>query len=81
MLASAMLFTVKEIGVVVNNEPVVIEALGSDGGSGSTNVNSIPILRMVTPEDVGELVWFLCSPGASAMTGDAIRVDKGLVLS
>jgi enoyl-[acyl-carrier-protein] reductase (NADH) len=36
---------------------------------------------MVTPEDVGELVWFLCSPGASAMTGDAIRVDKGLVLS
>jgi glucose 1-dehydrogenase len=42
---------------------------------------SLPLLRMVTPEDVGELTWFLCSPGASAMTGDAIRMDKGLVLS
>ena len=31
VLASAMLFTVKEIGMVVNNEPVVIVALGSDG--------------------------------------------------
>ena len=40
----------------------------------------LPHWFMVTPEDVGELVWFLCSPGASAMTGDAIRVDKGLVL-
>lgn len=38
-------------------------------------------LRQVTPEDVGELVWFLCSPGASAITGSAIRLDKGLVLT
>lgn len=37
-------------------------------------------LRLVTPEDVGELVWFLCSPGASAITGDGIRLDKGAVL-
>lgn len=36
--------------------------------------------RMVTPEDVGELVWFLCSPGAAAITGDGIRLDRGMVL-
>ena len=36
--------------------------------------------RMVTPRDVGELVWFLCGPEASAITGDGIRVDKGLIL-
>ena len=36
--------------------------------------------RLVTPEDVGELVYYLCSPGASAVTGDGIRLDKGLVL-
>ncbi len=36
--------------------------------------------RMVTPEDVGELVYYLCSPGAAAVTGDGIRVDKGLML-
>ncbi len=37
--------------------------------------------RMTTPEDVGELVYFLCSPEASAITGDGIRLDKGLVLT
>lgn len=36
--------------------------------------------RMVEPKDVGELVWYLCSPEASALTGDGIRVDKGLIL-
>ncbi len=36
--------------------------------------------RQVTPRDVGELVWYLCKPEASAITGDGIRVDKGLIL-
>lgn len=38
VLASAMLFTATEIGVVVNNEPMVLEALGSDGYGESTYV-------------------------------------------
>ena len=36
--------------------------------------------RMVTPADVGEMVSYLCSPEASSVTGDGIRLDKGLVL-
>ena len=36
--------------------------------------------RLVTPEDVGEMVWYLCSPEASGVTGDGIRLDRGLVL-
>ena len=36
--------------------------------------------RMVTPADVGEMVYYLCSAEASAVTGDGIRLDKGLVL-
>ncbi|MBR3644279.1 MAG: SDR family oxidoreductase, partial [Parasporobacterium sp.] len=36
--------------------------------------------RMVLPEDVGEMVWYLCSKEAGAVTGDGIRLDKGLVL-
>ena len=36
--------------------------------------------RLVTPLDVGELVYWLCSPYASAVTGDGIRLDKGWVL-
>lgn len=36
--------------------------------------------RMATPEDVGNLVWYLCSPEAAALTGDGVRVDRGLIL-
>ena len=36
--------------------------------------------RMVYPEDVGKLVWYLCSDDASTITGDGIRIDKGLIL-
>lgn len=37
--------------------------------------------RLVTPGDVGEMVCYLCSPEASAVTGDGIRLDKGYVLT
>ena len=36
--------------------------------------------RLVDPEEVGELVYFLCSSGASAVTGAGLRMDNGLVL-
>ena len=44
------------------------------------NNPDLQALRLVTPEDVGHLVWYLCSPQAAALTGDGIRVDKGAVL-
>ena len=37
-----------------------------------------PAGRIGVPEDVGELVLFLCSDKASFITGQAIRVDGGL---
>lgn len=37
-----------------------------------------PAGRIGTPDDVGELVLFLCSNKASFITGQAIRVDGGL---
>ena len=37
-------------------------------------------LRLVQPDEVGKLVWFLCSPDASDITGDGIRLDRGFVL-
>lgn len=36
--------------------------------------------RMVEPVDVGETILFLASEKAAAITGDCIRIDKGLVL-
>ena len=38
------------------------------------------INRVVEPVDVGNTILFLCSEQASALTGDCIRIDRGLVL-
>ncbi|SES17373.1 SDR family oxidoreductase [Actinokineospora terrae] len=38
-----------------------------------------PMKRLGTPEDVAELVAFLCSPAASWITGETVRVDGGLL--
>ena len=38
------------------------------------------LVRLVEPVDVGETILFLCSDKASALTGDSIRIDKGLML-
>jgi NAD(P)-dependent dehydrogenase (short-subunit alcohol dehydrogenase family) len=38
-----------------------------------------PMKRLGTPEDVASLVAFLCSEGASWITGETVRVDGGLL--
>ena len=39
-----------------------------------------PAGRLVTPEDVAEVVAFLCSPGGSMIRGQTILVDGGYTL-
>lgn len=43
-------------------------------------VQQIPAGRMVSPEDVAEVVAFLCSPAASMIRGQTILVDGGFTL-
>ena len=38
------------------------------------------VSRLVEPADVGEAILFLCGEGAAAITGDCIRIDRGLIL-
>lgn len=40
---------------------------------------SFPMGRMAEPEEIGEVVGFLCSPAASYVTGQAIAADGGYV--
>ncbi len=40
-------------------------------------LKEIPIGRFIQPEDLANLVLFLCSDAASAITGQAIAVDGG----
>ena len=43
-------------------------------------MNAIPLKRLGTPEDVAEVVLFLCSQGSSYITGQVIAVDGGMVM-
>ena len=45
------------------------------------NVENTPAGRMVTPEDVAELVAFLCSPAAFLIRGQVITIDGGFTLT
>jgi 3-hydroxybutyrate dehydrogenase len=38
-----------------------------------------PMLQFTTPEKIGALAVFLCSEGASTMTGVALSIDGGWV--
>ncbi len=40
-------------------------------------VQATPIGRFVEPEEVATLVAYLCSPGAAAITGQALSIDAG----
>ena len=43
-------------------------------------LNSLPMKRMGEPEEVAELVTFLCSDKANYITGEVIRIDGGLAM-
>ncbi len=40
----------------------------------------IPLMRIGTPRDVAEVVYFLCSEKASYITGQIISVDGGMII-
>jgi len=54
------------------------EAAGVDVGAMTEEYTRATALkRMVLPEEVADLVLFLCSPEAAAITGQAIDVSAG----
>lgn len=43
-------------------------------------LEQVPLQRILQPDEVGQLVVYLCSPGASGMTGQAISLCGGQVM-
>lgn len=43
-------------------------------------IENTPVGRLVTPQDVAEVVEFLCSPSADMITGQIITIDGGYTL-
>ena len=39
--------------------------------------SEVPLGRMAAPEEIGRVIVFLCSDGASFVTGTSVAVDGG----
>ncbi|MGI6295978.1 MAG: 3-oxoacyl-[acyl-carrier-protein] reductase [Armatimonadota bacterium] len=59
-------------------QTVMTEEMPEDAKSGIAS--QIPLRRLGTPEDVAEVVLFLCSESSSYVTGQVIAVDGGMVM-
>ena len=66
-------------GIVETDALKHFDALRQDGLIKKA-IASTPAGRLVTPEDVAEVVGFLCTPAASMIRGQIIVVDGGYVL-
>jgi len=59
-------------------QTMMTEEMPEDAKKGIAD--QIPLKRLGTPEDVAEVVLFLCSEASSYITGQVIAIDGGMVM-
>ena len=62
-------------------EAVTAKSGGVDSDAMTQRIKSTPMQRWASPQELGEVVAFLCSPKAAFITGVALPVDGGLHLA
>ncbi|KAG8164441.1 hypothetical protein KVR01_006359 [Diaporthe batatas] len=63
------------------NTPMVQRAIDQVPGLGDAIRTAVPMGRIALTEEVADAVMFLCSPRSSYMTGSALVLDGGTMLS
>jgi len=68
-------------GLVLTDAITHFDAINTEAGILEKAIAATPAGRLVTPEDVANVVGFLCSPAASMIRGQVIVVDGGYLLA
>jgi enoyl-[acyl-carrier protein] reductase III len=68
-------------GLVLTDAITHFDAIHTEAGIIQKAIADTPAGRLVTPEDVADVVGFLCSPAASMIRGHVVVVDGGYLLS